>query len=159
MPACDSACPHEKKATVIGWKCADPFFLLYIIEVWGCVTPQSYVAPPPPFFLLPAVIKNPKSAVNFTNSERPFNFAQVNQISWNWFIFDYFTSFFGERCDSYCWIVGHYFDFFVYVYIPNFLLIASCVYMYVLTTRLHDPGLEMLLQHIACYFSHYVFAG
>ena len=31
------------------------------------------------------LLKNPKSAVNFTNSERPFNFAQVNhQISWNW---------------------------------------------------------------------------
>ena len=25
------------------------------------------------------LLKNPKSAVNFTNSERPFNFAQVNQ--------------------------------------------------------------------------------
>ena len=39
----------------------------------------------------------------------------------------WFHEFFdGERCDSYCWIVGHYFDFCCFILcLPNFLLIAS----------------------------------
>ena len=73
MPACNGTLPHQKKDTVIGWQCAD-LFILYI----GLRLRDPAILCCAPFSSL-RLLKNPKSAVNFTNSERPFNFAQVNQ--------------------------------------------------------------------------------
>ena len=67
--------------------CADPYISSLVLR--GGVLRLSELPHLPYFYPLSSsslrLLKNPKSAVNFTNSERPFNFAQVNhQISWNW---------------------------------------------------------------------------
>ena len=61
--------------------CADPYISSLVLR--GGVLRLNELPHLPYFYPLSSsslrLLKNPKSAVNFTNSERPFNFAQVNQ--------------------------------------------------------------------------------
>ena len=131
-----------------------PIHLLSSIER-GCFevewTPTSALFLPS-LLLLPAVIKKTLKVLWILQTQKDLLILlkwtiKFREIDWCHIWFHEFFD--GERCDSYCWIVGHYFDFCCFILcLPNFLLIASLkksVYMcWPLLKRLRDPDLKML---------------